>query len=178
MCPPLDILLEYCIEHVTVGLFYVMFTFPTRIFYRGVPGFATDCPYGVWCRGLTICLQYVGPLFGNLVENDSRFVNVTLGKYIFVVSIVSHLNTLQHNTFFSFTLFSCLHYFLHFIFYIDVVLTRSMFAKSEGSSVLGFVQGIGHLAFMAAVTGISSLLFFHSTIRSITWVRYSRLTMM
>ena len=28
---------------------------PTRIFYRGVPGFATDCPCGVWCRGLTTC---------------------------------------------------------------------------------------------------------------------------
>ena len=47
-------------------LLYVMFTFPTRIFYRGVPGFATDCPYGVWCRGLTTCPLYVGPLFGNL----------------------------------------------------------------------------------------------------------------
>ena len=37
---PLDILVEYCIEHVTFGLLYVMFTFPTTIFYRGVPGFA------------------------------------------------------------------------------------------------------------------------------------------
>ena len=46
---------------------YVMFTFLTRIFYRGVPGFATDCPWGVWCRGLTTCPLYVGPLFGNLV---------------------------------------------------------------------------------------------------------------
>ena len=42
----------------------------TRLFYRGVPGFATDCP---WINHL---LQYVGPLFGNLVENDSRFVNL------------------------------------------------------------------------------------------------------
>ena len=46
---------------------FVMFTFPTRIFYRGVPGFATDCPCGVWCHGLTTCPLYVGPLFGNLV---------------------------------------------------------------------------------------------------------------
>ena len=29
---PLDILLEYWIEHVSFGLLYVMFTFPTRIF--------------------------------------------------------------------------------------------------------------------------------------------------
>ena len=67
-----DILLEYRIEHVTFGLLYVMFTFPTRIFYRGVPGFATDCPCSVWCLGLTTCLLYVGPLFGN----DSRFVSL------------------------------------------------------------------------------------------------------
>ena len=53
---PLDIFLEYWIEHVSFGLPYVMFTFPTRIFYRGVPGFATDCVSGVWCRGLTTCM--------------------------------------------------------------------------------------------------------------------------
>ena len=67
MFPPLDILLEYWIEHVTFGFLHVMFTFPTRIFQRGVPGFATDCPCGGWCRGLT-CLLYVGPFFGNLVK--------------------------------------------------------------------------------------------------------------
>ena len=37
------------------------------IFYRGVPGFVTDFPGGVWCRGLTTCPLYVGPLFANLV---------------------------------------------------------------------------------------------------------------
>ena len=52
---PPDILLEYWIEHVSFGLLYVMFTFPTRIFYRGVPCLATDCPCCVWCRGLTTC---------------------------------------------------------------------------------------------------------------------------
>ena len=46
-------------------------------FIRGVPGFATDCPCGVWCRGLTTCPLYVGPLFENLVYNDSRFVSLT-----------------------------------------------------------------------------------------------------
>ena len=56
---------------------YIIVYIPTRICYRGVLGFATDCPCGVWCRGLTTCLLYVGPLFGNLVENDSRFVSLT-----------------------------------------------------------------------------------------------------
>ena len=64
---PLDILLEYWIEKVTFGFLYVMFAFLTRISYKGVPGFANDCPCSVWCHGLTTCLLYVGPLFGNLV---------------------------------------------------------------------------------------------------------------
>ena len=110
MFSPLDFLLEYWIEHVTLGLLYVVFTFPSRIFYRGVPGFATDCPRGVWCRGLTTCLLYVGPLFGNLVQNDSRFVSLTYGKTTFLLFlIVLHFNDSQYdNTLFSFTLFSCL----------------------------------------------------------------------
>ena len=48
-------------EHVNFGLLCVIFKFPSRIFCRRVPGFATDCPCGVWCRGLTTCLLYVGP---------------------------------------------------------------------------------------------------------------------
>ena len=59
---PLDIPSEYRPEHVTFGLLCVIFKFPSRIFCRRVPGFATDCPCGVWCRGLTTCLLYVGPL--------------------------------------------------------------------------------------------------------------------
>ena len=52
---------------VTFGVLYIMFTFPTKIFYRWIPGFETDCPCSVWWRGLTTCLLYVGPLFRNLV---------------------------------------------------------------------------------------------------------------
>ena len=37
-------------------LLHVMFTFPTKILSRGVPGFTTDCPCSVWCRGLNTCL--------------------------------------------------------------------------------------------------------------------------
>ena len=46
-------------KHFTIN----MFRFFIRILYRGVPGFAIDCPCGVWCRGLTTCLLYVRPLF-------------------------------------------------------------------------------------------------------------------
>ena len=55
---------------------------------QGVSGFATDCPCGFWCRGLTICLLWVGPLFGNLVWNDSGFVSWHNGEQFFSVIIV------------------------------------------------------------------------------------------
>ena len=42
---------------------YVTSSYSTWIFCRGVSGFATDCPCGIWCRGSTTCLLYVGPLF-------------------------------------------------------------------------------------------------------------------
>ena len=77
MFPPLDILLEYWIEHVTLGLLYVMFTLPV-ICYKGVPGFAIDCSCGIWCRGLTACLLYVGPLFGNLARQVSFHYRICL----------------------------------------------------------------------------------------------------
>ena len=72
----LDLLPEYRIQH-TIGLLYVTSIYWTIIFYRGVSGFATDCPCGVWCRGLTTCLLYVGPLFGYLLLNNSWAVGLT-----------------------------------------------------------------------------------------------------
>ena len=49
----------------------------TLIFCRGVSGFATGCPCDVWCRGLTTCLLYVGPPFGNRILNNSWAVGLT-----------------------------------------------------------------------------------------------------
>ena len=97
------------VVHTWTTLLYVMFTFPTRIFYWGFPGFATDCPNGVWCRGLTTCLLYVGPLFENLVQNNNRFVSLTYGNTTFLLFlIVSYHNVLQYdNALFSLTFFSC-----------------------------------------------------------------------
>ena len=60
----LDFLVQYWIEHATIGLFYVKSVFPARIYYRRGPGFATDYPLGIWCRKLTNCLQYVTYCFG------------------------------------------------------------------------------------------------------------------
>ena len=44
---PLDIPFQYRIELVTFRFLYVNFRFSSRIFYRGVPSFATDCPYSL-----------------------------------------------------------------------------------------------------------------------------------
>ena len=55
MFPPLDMCFECWFEHVTFRLLYVIFRFSTGVFYKGVPGFANDCPRDIWCSGLTTC---------------------------------------------------------------------------------------------------------------------------
>ena len=62
---PLDLLSEYRIQHGAIVPLYVPSSYCTWIFCRGVSGYATDYPCGVWCRGLTTCLLHVGPPFGN-----------------------------------------------------------------------------------------------------------------
>ena len=54
MFPPLDILLQYWIEHVCFGL-SMSCLHSLHGYSTGGPGFANDCPCGVWCRGLTTC---------------------------------------------------------------------------------------------------------------------------
>ena len=46
-------------------LYHVWFF--TRVFYRRGQGFATDCPCGVWCHGLSTCFLYFCPLVENLL---------------------------------------------------------------------------------------------------------------
>ena len=74
----LDLRSEYRIQHGAIGSLYVTSTYSTWIFYRGVSGFPTDCPCGVWCRGLTTYLLHVGPPFRNRILNNSWAVGVTL----------------------------------------------------------------------------------------------------
>ena len=73
----LDLLSNYRIQHGAIRPLYVISSYSTWIFCRGVSGFATDCPCGVWCRGLTICLLHVGPPFGNRFWNNSWTVGLT-----------------------------------------------------------------------------------------------------
>ena len=73
----LGLLSEYRLQHGDIGPLYVTSSFSTWIFCRGVSGFATDCPCGVWCRGLTTYLLHVGPPFGNRLLNNSWAVGLT-----------------------------------------------------------------------------------------------------
>ena len=66
----LDLLSEYRIQHGAIEPLFVTSSYSTWIFCRAVSGFATDCPCGVWCRGLTTCLLHVGPPFGNRILNN------------------------------------------------------------------------------------------------------------
>ena len=52
----LDFLSEYWIQHGVIGPLYVTSSYSTWIFGREVSGFATDLPYGLWCRRSTTCL--------------------------------------------------------------------------------------------------------------------------
>ena len=73
----LDLLWEYRIQHGVNGPLYDTSSYSTWIFCRGVLGFATDCPCGVWCRGLNTCLLHVGPPFENRILNNSWAVGLT-----------------------------------------------------------------------------------------------------
>ena len=71
------ILAEYRIQHGAIGSLYVTSNCSIWIFCRGVSGFATDCPCGVWCLGLTTCPLHVGQPLGNRFINNSWAVGVT-----------------------------------------------------------------------------------------------------
>ena len=71
----MDLLSEHRIQHCAIGP--LTSSYSTWIFCRGVPGFATDCPCDVWCRGLTTCLLHVGPTFGNRFLNTGWAVSLT-----------------------------------------------------------------------------------------------------
>ena len=130
MFPLLDILLEYWIEHVTIGFLYVIFTFPTGIFYRGVPGFATGCPCDVGCRGITTCLLCWSIFWKSSLKwwSVCKFVikeNNFFHCFTSLCLAVRYYFTFVYMIFMS----QIMLYFLYstsvLIFYIDVVLTLS-----------------------------------------------------
>ena len=65
-----DLLWEYRIEPDAMELPCVKFTFPTKIICRSVPDCVTDCPCGVWWRGLITCPLYVGLFLGKVILSE------------------------------------------------------------------------------------------------------------
>ena len=111
----LDLLSEYRIQHGAIGSLYVTSSYTTWIFCRVVSGFATDCPCGVWCRGLTTCVLHVGPPFGNRFLN-SWAVGVTLWiVYIIFFCILTYaiIYVLIHHIIYGF-IFNSYKYSLFF----------------------------------------------------------------
>ena len=102
----LDLLWEYRIQHGANGPLYVTSSYSTWIFCRGVSGFATDCPCGVWCRGLTTCLLHVGPPFGNRILNNSWAVGLTYGLWILFFCVLTYaiIYVMMHQIIFRFYL--------------------------------------------------------------------------
>ena len=70
---------------------YVTSRYSTKIFYRGVSGLETDCSCGIWCRGLTTCLLYVRPLFGNRLLSNSWAVGWTKWTMTFHFFVFWHM---------------------------------------------------------------------------------------
>ena len=102
----LDLLWEYRIQLGANGPLYVTSSYSTWIFRRGVSGFATECPCGVWCRGLTTCLLHVGPPFGNRILNNSlgcRF-DIMDNEFYFCVLAYAIIYVLIHQIIFRFDL--------------------------------------------------------------------------
>ena len=126
-----DLLWEYRIQHGANGPLYVTSSYSTWIFCRGVSGFATDCPCGVWCRALTTCLLHVGPPFGNRILNNSWAVGLTtwIIYLIFCVLTYAIIYVLKHQIIFRFYLLKYSLFFsstLVLTSSIDVVFILSM----------------------------------------------------
>ena len=110
----LDLLWEYRIQHGAAnGPLYVTSSYSTWIFCRGVSGFATDCPCGVWCRGLTIWLLHVGPPFGNRILNNSWAVGLTWWIIYLTICVLTYaiIYVLIRQIFFGFTFLNILYFF-------------------------------------------------------------------
>ena len=110
----LDLLWEYRIQHGANGPLYVTSNYSTWIFCRGVSGFATDCPCGVWCRGLTTCLLHVSPPFENRIfkkQLGCRFDITDNESYFCVFWHMQLYMSWYITSFFGFTFLNILYFF-------------------------------------------------------------------
>ena len=127
---------QYWFIH-TYHILYIKF-----VFYRGVSSFTTDCPCGIWRRGLNICFLYVGLLFKNLVFNNSWPVSLKQWNKMLLIVLLPFLRIYDYANLDNFVVFQSMHYFylpyfqvsnndmpslpLPSLFSTDVVLTLSL----------------------------------------------------
>ena len=109
----LDLLWEYRIQHGANRPLYVTSSYSTWIFCRGVSGFATDCPCGVWCRGLTTCILHIGLPFGSNSKQQlgCRFDIMDTESYFFVFWHMQLYMSWYIRSFFCFTFVNILYFF-------------------------------------------------------------------
>ena len=118
--PPLELLLEYWIEHVTFGLLYVMLTFPFKIFYRGVPGFATGCP---------CCLILASLIILYILHSTSELsfcIDIVLTLYIILYYIILYYIILYYIILYYIILYYIILYYiiLYFIYIYQYICHR------------------------------------------------------
>ena len=122
----LDLLWEYRIQHGAYGPLYVTSSYSTWIFCRGVSGFATDCPCGVWCRGLTTCLLHVGPTFGNRIFKQQLGCRFDIMDIEFSFFVFWHMQLYM-----SWYIRSCLGFtFLNILYFLKYSCTNIFHRRS------------------------------------------------
>ena len=110
----LDLLWEYRIQHGANEPLYVTSSYSTWIFCRGVSGFATDCPCGVWCRVSTHLPPACWSTFwkSNFKQQlGCRFDIMDNKSYFFVFWHMQLYVSWYIKSFFGFTFLNILYFF-------------------------------------------------------------------
>ena len=115
------------------------FIFSNDIFYGVVPGFAIDCPCGVWCHGLTTfllhCVHFLEIWSVSLTLRKTFFIAfIFLYIYIIYLNISYVINTYFYLPYFSISnsaLFFSKYLWEYLSFSIDVVPPLSIGRYAE-----------------------------------------------
>ena len=103
-----------------------------------VSGFATDCPYDVWCRGLTSCLMHVAPPFGSRFINTSWAVGLTywiVYFHFFCILTYAIIYVLIHHIMFMLYL-----YFLIILYFFKYFCTNIFHRRSLCTFYYTYIQ--------------------------------------
>ena len=113
---PLDLLSKYPIQHGAIGPLYVTSNYSTWIFCRGVSGFATDCPCGVWCLPPACWFTFWKSTFKQ--QLDCRFGIMDSISYFFCILTYAIVYVLIHHIIFRLYLY----FFNNILYFYQVLL--------------------------------------------------------